>query len=423
MEDMPLSRLASRRTGLLAAGTAVLAAVGALGLLAGLGSAEAGDQDPLSAPFLGITTDSTVIPDLFPIRATGVSTAPIREAAQAFLEGLTEEQHEVTTFPVDDLEWRMWSNTSGYQRQGVSFEEMTEDQRRLAFAMIRAGLSARGFEQARDIMRLNGHLAWLLDNYERYGEYLYWITVMGEPSESEPWGWQLDGHHLVINYFVLGDQVVMTPTFMGSEPVVAETGPYAGVEVMQEEQALGLALMRSLSPEQQGEARIAGSKTGNNAVAQAFRDNLVLDYERLRASDLTPGQRELLLELVGIYVRYIREGHDHIRMEEVVEHLDETWFAWVGNTGDDDTFYYRVQSPVILIEFDHQLPVALDGPRVPDRRHIHAVVRTPNGNDYGKDLLRQHYQEHNHDPSHGHVHGHGHAHDGDDAHAHPHPRK
>ena len=62
-------------------------------------------------------------------------------------------------------------------------------------------------------------------------------------------------------------------------------------------------------------------------------------------------------------------------------------------------FYYRIHSPVILIEFDHQTPVALKVPREPNRQHIHAVVRTPNGNDYGKDLLRLHYQQHSHPES------------------------
>jgi hypothetical protein len=398
-----------------AAGTGL--ALATVGLVLAHGPDRPSEQDPWSAPFIGITTDSTVVPGLFPIRATGVSTAPVRRAAEAFLEGLTEEQREVGTFPVDDIEWRLWSNTSGYQRQGVSFEEMTEAQRELAFDMLREGLSARGFRQTRDIMRLNGYLAEILDNFDRYGEFLYWITVMGEPSETEPWGWQLDGHHLVINYFVLGDQVVMTPTFMGSEPVVAETGRHAGTEVLQAEQELGLAMMLALSRAQQEEARIAGSKTGNNAVAQAFRDNLVLDHAGIRASGLDAGQRELLRELVAIYVRSMPDGHARVRMEEVEAHLDDTWFAWIGDTGPDDTFYYRIQSPVILIEFDHQLPVALDGPRVPDRRHIHTVVRTPNGNDYGKDLLRQHYEAHQDDPAHGHLHGS----DGHDGHAHDHP--
>jgi len=150
----------------------------------------------------------------------------------------------------------------------------------------------------------------------------------------------------------------------------------------------------------------------------------VLDYEGIPVSDLDAGQVERLLELVGIFVGNMPEGHARVRMEEVEAHLDETWFAWIGDTGPDATFYFRIQSPVILIEFDHQLPVALDGPREPNRRHIHSVVRTPNGNDYGRDLLRQHYRAHADDPDHGHVHdaSGGHGHDASGGHSHDHER-
>ena len=96
------------------------------------------------------------------------------------------------------------------------------------------------------------------------------------------------------------------------------------------------------------------------------------------------------------------DGHANVKMEEVRAKLDRTYFAWIGGTSDADAFYYRIHSPVVLIEFDHQTPVALPGPRVPGKVHIHTVVRTPNGNDYGKDLLRQHYEKHKHDPMHGH---------------------
>jgi hypothetical protein len=89
----------------------------------------------------------------------------------------------------------------------------------------------------------------------------------------------------------------------------------------------------------------------------------------------------------------------------VQAHLDETRFGWIGEHGPDSVFYYRIHSPVILIEFDHQTPIALPGPKVPNRQHIHSVVRTPNGNDYGKDLLRQHYERHKHDTAHGHAAG------------------
>ena len=87
-------------------------------------------------------------------------------------------------------------------------------------------------------------------------------------------------------------------------------------------------------------------------------------------------------------------------MEEVKAHLDETYFAWIGETEKNAVFYYRIHSPVILIEFDHQRPVGirhLMDDHGPTRQHVHVVIRTPNGNDYGKDLLRQHYEMHPHD--------------------------
>ena len=99
-------------------------------------------------------------------------------------------------------------------------------------------------------MKLNHTLGELNDNdFEAYGEWLYHVTVMGTPSATEPWGWQVDGHHLVINYFVLGDQVVMTPSFFGSEPVIATKGKYAGTKILQEEQAEGLAFINGLDAE------------------------------------------------------------------------------------------------------------------------------------------------------------------------------
>jgi hypothetical protein len=377
----------------------IVLAVTAFAVLVGLGLRAQPGPPPASEPFKGVTTNGTVVAGLFPIRATGVTTAPTRQAAVAFLHALTPEQRKRTAFAVDDGEWRLWNNIHRYVRQGVSFKEMSEAQQGRAFALLRASLSARGLETSRAIMRLNGHLAELVKNFEEYGEGLYHITVMGEPSESEPWGWQLDGHHLIINYFVQRDQVVMTPTFMGSEPVSAETGKYAGTVVLQDEQAAGLALLTSLSDEQRKKAVVAPDKPGNNARAQAFRDNLVLDYEGIRATDLTADQQKLLMNLVSTFVGHMNEGHAKIRMEEIRSRLNETYFSWVGGT---DVFYYRVHSPVILIEFDHQVPVALAGPRVPGRQHIHTVVRTPNGNDYGKDLLRQHYEAHRNDPAHGH---------------------
>jgi hypothetical protein len=353
-------------------------------------------------PFKGVTAEGTIEPGLFPVKATGVSTKPVREAAEKFLAGLTSEQRKSASFAADDEQWRQWNNVHRAARQGVSFKEMSEPQRELAYGLLRASLSARGLENARNIMRLNETIAELTKRFEEYGEFLYWMAIMGEPSDTQPWGWQLEGHHLIVNYFVIGDQVVMTPSFWGSEPVIAESGKYAGTKVLQEEQAVGVELMAALTPEQRQKATIAPEKVRNDAQAQAFRDNLVLPYAGLPAREMTDAQKRKLLEVIGIYVGNMADGHAKVKMQEVRKHLDRTWFAWIGESGADSVFYYRIHSPAILIEFDHQTPVALPGPRVPGRIHIHSVVRTPNGNDYGKDLLRQHYEQHKGDPAHVH---------------------
>lgn len=362
------------------------------------------ERNALAEPFRGVTTDGTVRPDLFGIRSTGVSTAPVKAAAEAFLAGLSDAQRRATTFGVEDDEWRRWANVHRYARQGVAFRDLDESQRALAFALLRASLSAKGLALTRDIMRLNETLAELTQRPDEYGEWLYWITVMGTPSATEPWGWQLDGHHLVINYFVLGDQVVMTPTFMGSEPVFAATGRYQGTRILEAHRTRGLQLLQSLDEAQRHVAILEATKGSNRNQSELFRDNMVIPYAGVRADRFTPQQRELLLALIAEFVGNLPEGHARVRMEEVRAHLDETHFAWVGGTGQDSAFYYRVHSPVILIELDHQTPVALPGERTPSRDHIHTVVRTPNGNDYGKDLLRQHLERHRHDAEHGHDH-------------------
>ena len=357
-------------------------------------SAEA-EREGLADPFRGITIDGKLQDNLFSIGSTGVSTEPVRGAAAAFLASLTPEQKAKTLFAADDDEWRNWMNQHFYVRKGMSFQEMTDAQREAAFGLMQASLSARGMQLTRDIMRLNHTLAELNDdNFEEYGEWRYSITVMGEPSVTEPWGWQFDGHHGIINYFVLGDQVVMAPAFFGSEPIRADAGKFKGVEIMQDEQDKGLMFMQGLSPAQQQLATLSETKDFGNIQSQAYGDNIDFDSGGLPGRDMSDDQQGALMALIELYVGNMDDGHAAIKMQEVAAHIDDTTFAWIGESGDDAVFYYRILSPVLLIEFDHMGPIGMRHlltPGVPTREHVHAVIRTPNGNDYGKDLLRQHY--------------------------------
>ncbi len=138
----------------------------------------------LAEPFKGITTNGQIEPGLFSIRSTGVSTAPVRKAADVFFASLTKAQRDKTTYAVDDVEWRKWMNQSFYVRQGVSFLEMTEAQRETAFGLLRASLSAKGLKQTRDIMRLNQTLGELNDNnFDEYGEWQYYLGPSGRAEQ------------------------------------------------------------------------------------------------------------------------------------------------------------------------------------------------------------------------------------------------
>jgi hypothetical protein len=364
------------------------------------GYAAAGEA-AVAQPFKGITAGGSVVPGLFPLHQTGVSTRPIAEAAQAFLDSLGVEQDRAR-FPLESDVWRRWSNIHPFvMRHGAALDAMDAAQREQALGLLRESLSRTGFETARDIMRLNETIREITGSDDEYGEWLYWLSIMGTPSAdaAEPWGWQIDGHHLIINCLVLGDQVVMTPVFMGSEPVFAETGKYAGTRVFEAEERNGLVLLQSLTDEQRG-AAILSPELPSEVFTTAFRDNFELRYEGVRADALSTAQQGLLLQLIETYVGRTRHGHAEVRLEEVTQHLAQTYFAWMGGTDADSVFYYRVHSPVVLIEFDHESGIALDND-APSRNHIHTVVRTPNGNDYGKDLLRQHHERFAHSASKG----------------------
>ena len=351
------------------------------------------DWDGLSEPYRGVSIDGQLRTGLFPIKQTGADTGRIRVAVEAFLGSLDPDTRADTLYAIDSDEWRRWNNIHLYVRQGAGLLDMNEAQKTAAYGVLQAGLSPYGYAQARDIMRLDTTLGELNDNFEEYGEERYWFTVMGEPHEREPWGWQIDGHHLIVNYFVLGDQVVMSPVFLGSEPVIARAGKHQGVAVLQAEQDAGLAFMQSLPVADRKQAEIATDKPGNNNYGEFHSDNVDIPLEGLNVGQLPGDALAEFLQLVGLFVGNLPDDHAAVKMTEVMQHLDETYFSWVGPVSDQAAYYYRITSPVIMIEFDHQSPANLRHlatSDAPQRDHIHVVIRTPNGNDYGKDLLRQH---------------------------------
>ena len=367
-------------------------------------------------PYLGVTTDGNIRGGLYSLKGCGAPVGRMAAAAWELLNHLRAEERKACQHPVGSVLWRKWQNTEIHvESYGLRLEHTSAANRARVLEVLKASLSERGYETSITVMRLNEFLGQLLDATGVLNQWSYNFCIYGVPSSAEPWGWQLFGHHLALNCLCIGGQMVLTPFFQGAEITYCDQGPFKGLALFHDHERLGLELMNSLPKETQNQALVGHSILGEDLptgrrhfadymhLGGAYQDNRIVPYEGAVTSSWGTRHRNCLLDLVAEYIAPLPNGPRQAKLEEFERHLNETHFCWIGGFGPEDPFYYRIQSPVVFIEFDHHPGLFLTN-EVPLKFHIHTVVRTPNGNDYGIDLLRQHYQ-------HSHGHGHGHSHD------------
>jgi hypothetical protein len=341
-------------------------------------------------PFVGVTIPGGPVPGLFDTPRR-VDVSLVHQAGSAYLSALAPDEQRRGLFPVDDPSRRQWANPAvNLLRHGLLLEELDATTRDRALDIVRASLSERGFSAVIDCIRLNRTIGEIRGEVDELNELLYWFSLYGTPASDDPWGWQLDGHHVNVNCTVVDGRLVTTPTFLGAEPVAAFDGRYKGTWALQSEQDKGADLYASLTAAQRSRATLA-AELPDEVFTGAGRDNYELDYEGLEFSRLSREQLALAAELIGVYVGREMPASAEARMAEVREHFAQTYFAWIGDPDPNGVFYYRVHSPVIIIEFEHARGIMFDNDHHA-RNHIHTVVRTPNGNDYGRDYLRQHHE-------------------------------
>lgn len=354
-------------------------------------------------PFRGISTDGHVEPGLYRVADEG---APIEEtvrAAKVLLERLNERERAALLHAVDAVEWRLWSNPEFlFNPCGLRLEEISAGARNAILQVIRASLSSPGYAKTRGCMQTNAFLGQLCGLPKIMNEWSYNFLLFGLPSADEPWGWSIYGHHVALNCFLLGRQMVISPSFMGAEPNFVDAGVHSGLRLFDAEERGGIGLMRSLSPALRERATTyrlmkdpsmpegRWNPADQRHLGGAFQDNRIIPYEGIPVTEFLPVQRERLMELIVAFITYLPDTPRAARLAHIESALERTWWSWIGGWGDEDPFYYRIHSPVVMIEFDHHSGVWLNNEE-PAKCHIHTIVRTPNGNDYGKDLLRQHY--------------------------------
>jgi hypothetical protein len=343
----------------------------------------------------------SIINGLFKIQDEGVNIKSIVDAVNNVVEKLSPDEKKQVTYPLDSREWRAWSNPEFLLRPfGLRLEEVSEDIALSVLKVMKATFSPQGYDKAIAAMRINHFLGDLCHMTKVMNKYSYNFLLFGTPSITEAWGWSLYGHHLCLNVFLKGSQIVISPTFTGAEPNVIDSGEFAGTQILDSEGTLGLRLMQSLPDSEKKKVQLfqhmydpAMNPTGDltkdrwnpddqRHLCGAFRDNRIVPYEGTCVASFTKEQKQLVLDIAEQFLLYLPDSARTFRKEQIRSHFGNTYFSWIGGYGVEDAFYYRIQSPVIILEFDHHSGVFLNN-KEPAKFHTHTLVRTPNGGDYG----------------------------------------
>jgi hypothetical protein len=321
--------------------------------------------------------------------------SPLCRAALRFLGTLDASGKAKVTLAFSSDERLNWHYVPR-ERKGLPLKEMTPSQHEAALALVRAGLSAKGFEKAETIRSLENILREIEQGRGPVRDpELYYVTLFGEPSESgaKPWGLRFEGHHISFNWTVVqGRALATTPQFLGSNPAEVRSGPMKGARVLHVEEDLAFELLHSLSAEEH-RAAVLSETAPADILTSASRKAAIQEDRGLAYSAMTESQKGLLLSLIQEYASAMPPHIARDRLERINKAgLGAVKFAWMGASQKGIGHYYRVQGPTFLIEFDNTQNEA---------NHIHTVWRDFNG-DFGEDLLAEHYRDAG--PGHGHNH-------------------
>ncbi|WP_435017386.1 DUF3500 domain-containing protein [Tundrisphaera sp. TA3] len=308
------------------------------------------------------------------------------EAANNLWASLTPEQQQKVATGFDDPLRHDW-HFIPRPRKGLPLKEMSGEQKALATVLLSSGLGQRGFVRAETIISLEKIL---FDKEQGKGPTrdpeLYFFNIFGKPGSADPkqpWGWRVEGHHLALNFTIVGDQgVAGGPTFMGSNPAKVMEGPRQGLRVLGEEEDLARSLVRSLDADRRKKAVIL-EKAPKDIISMASRKAEPLEPAGILMADLTAEQKETLNALIVLYAERLRPELAADDLAKIMKAgVDKVGFAWAGELEEGKPHYYRVQGPTFLLEYDNTQGNA---------NHVHSVWRDFDG-DFGEDLLKAHYE-------------------------------
>jgi len=330
----------------------------------------------------------------------------IKRYANELHNSLSRTQKQSALLAFTDTSRLKWNNLPvGLRaRAGTSIGNMTNDQRKLVHRILSASLSSQGYLKATGIMHLDELINRFYDslhvrkeiNDTTYGfvQKLLWsprnyfFAFFGSPADKQ-WGYKLEGHHLSLNFTFVGDQLSVTPLFVGTDPAEYLRSEYAGWRVLGQEEDLGLKLIATLT-EQQKKKAIHSTEVPADIITSAESGKRLVDNWGIRGAELDKKQKEILQSIIREFVFNLEYDKAVLEYDKIIKAgIDRVYFGWIGGFEEKQAHYFVLNGPTFLIEFDNN-----GGPRR-SANHIHAIWREK-GNEYGEDVLKSHYQSEKH---------------------------
>jgi hypothetical protein len=312
------------------------------------------------------------------------SISDMESAATAFLGLLDETQRAKVSFPFD-ADARENFRFTPQQRTGLPLGEMNEAQRAAAMKLLSSALSDQGRLKATQIMSLETVLAGIERRPDFRDPAKYYVSCFGKPGDATGWGWKFEGHHLALNYTVVGGrEISVTPSFFGANPAEVRAGERQGLRVLKAEDELAHVLLGTLL-ENGKTAVIFSPKAPAEILTAENRKATALKPVGVPASEMSTAQRKALLDLITEYTGRHRKDLAERDMNKITQAgIGNIRFGWAGGAKPGEAWYYRIQGPTFLMEAANTQNNA---------NHIHTTWRDFEG-DFGHDILAEHYHHH-----------------------------
>lgn len=318
-----------------------------------------------------------------PLTAQDFSSVTVmKSAAEDFLASLDDSGRAKALLQFEDDDRENFRYTPQH-RTGLPLKGMNESQRGAAMKLLESALSDKGRLKATQIITLEGVLASLENNAEYRDAGKYYLSIFGKPGDTKAWGWKFEGHHVSLNYTVIGgDKVSVTPSFFGANPAEVREGEFKGLRVLKDEDELAHALVSVLLQDGKKEV-VFSDKAPAEILSGEKRKAVALEPVGILASEMTATQKKALFDLVSAYTCRHRKDLAEMDMKKIIAaDISKIRFGWAGGTQPGDAWYYRIQGPTFLMEAANTQNHA---------NHIHTSWRDFEG-DFGRDVMAEHYR-------------------------------